>query len=327
MSSMEQNTLLSVEDLSVSYKVYGGFTDVLNKVSFNIGVGKRVGLVGETGCGKTTSLKTIMGILSGNAVAKGRIMYGGSDLLQMKKSKFEDIRKRDLSMIFQNPSSSLNPVFTIGSQLYDAIGASLDRQSRNSKLIKELAVKALSDVSLADPERILGSYPFQLSGGMRQRVCIAMTIATERKVILADEPGTALDVTVQDQILRLISNLVTAKNFSLLLVSHSLGIIREMTDWIYVMYGGTIVESGKTELILAEPRHPYTAALMECVPKLSGEGISRGINGDIVDYKNPPKGCRFYPRCPKAMDVCREHVPAVKTSIDKEHSIACHFYN
>ena len=224
-------------------------------------------------------------------------------------------------MIFQDPSSALNPVFTIGDQFLTALRYTYDTKV-NKKVLWQQALDALTSVSLPDPERIMENYPFQLSGGMRQRVCIAMTIAAGRQILLADEPGTALDVTIQDQILRLINRLVEEKGLSVVMVSHSLGVIRESTSYVNIMYAGTIVESGVTETVFHHPKHPYTKALMACIPKLTGEGIAEGIPGRIPDYLNPPSGCRFCPRCPLAKDVCRQQKPP-KTEVDPGHWVRC----
>ena len=293
-------------------------------MNLSVSRGERVGVVGETGCGKTTTIKAIMRILADNARAKGRIMFGDKDVMAMKPHELLDWRRHSVSMVFQDPTAALNPVFTVGDQLTEVIKCSLGQEGRNSTKVRQMAERALADVSLPDPARIMASYPFQLSGGMRQRICIAMSVATSRQLLLADEPGTSLDVTIQDQILRLISDLVRNKGLSVVLVTHSLGVVREMTDRVYVMYAGSMVESGTTDQIFANPTHPYTTALMECVPKLSGRGISQGIPGGMPDYLNPPKGCRFAPRCPEAVDICHQEKPVSRRIGAGDHWAACH---
>ena len=196
-------------------------------------------------------------------------------------------------------------------------------------IYKELyrtAKEALINVMLPDPDRIMKSFPYQLSGGMKQRVCIAMTIAAGRQLLMADEPGTSLDVTIQDQILRLINNLVIDEHLSVIMVSHSMGVIRESTSYVNIMYAGTVVESGASNEVFINPKHPYTFALMSCVPKLTGKGIAAGIPGRVPDYMMPPQGCRFSPRCPKAQDICRSKKPP-HLEINPNHYVSCYFAN
>ena len=243
----------------------------------------------------------------------------------MRPGELQEWRRHSVSMVFQDPTSALNPVFTVGDQMRAVIGCSLEGLAdRGGATIQHIVESALADVSLPDPARILANYPFQLSGGMRQRICIAMSVATSRQLLLADEPGTSLDVTIQDQILRLIGDLVRDKGLSVVLVTHSLGVVREMTDRVYIMYAGSMVESGPTSEIFRDPQHPYTMGLMSCVPKLSGQGISQGIPGGMPDYLNPPKGCRFAPRCPEVIDICHRERPANRQVGPGDHCTACH---
>jgi len=326
---MNDTVLLEVKDLNVHYRVYEGLLHVLNDISFSLVEGERLGLVGETGCGKTTTFRALLRVLDSNATSRGTILYKGKDLSRISHPELLNMRRTEMSMIFQDPTSSLNPVFTVGEQITSVIKASL--QARNVNLnkndVKNIALKALSDVLLPDPERIFELYPFQLSGGMRQRVCIAMSVATERKLLLADEPGTSLDVTIQDQILRLLNNLVKTTGMSVILATHSLGVVREATDRVCVMYGGEIVEIGPTRLIFANPLHPYTKALLACVPKLTGEGFAEGIPGEMIGYLNPPPGCRFQPRCIFAdKGECSQRKPELKI-YEKDHFVACHVIN
>lgn len=328
---MNDDVLLSVKDLDVFFSVYKGRSHVLNTISFYVNKGEKLGLVGETGCGKTTTLKALMKVLDSNAHCSGRILYTSgkrcNDIYAMNAAELLHLRRTEMSMIFQDPTSALNPVFTVGEQISSVIRANLaaKREPSSKKIVHERAVKALSDVYLPDPERILQSYPFQLSGGMRQRICIAMSVATERNLLLADEPGTSLDVTIQDQILRLINRLVETKGMSFILVSHSLGVVRKTSDRICIMYGGTIVETGKTKDLFDTPCHPYTKALLSCVPKLSGTGISEGIPGEIINYVKPPAGCRFHPRCVHSFPLCREEQPR-PVRLGNGHEVSCHLY-
>jgi peptide/nickel transport system ATP-binding protein len=313
--------IIEVRDLSVSFKTYGAVSKVLSGVNLTVPRGGRIGLVGESGCGKTTTLKAILNILPSNAVVEGgEILYEDRNVLDMNEPGLMAFRQKGAGMIFQDPSQALNPVFSIRTQFLTTLKYAKPGLSYRERL--EIAKNALADVSLADPDRILSSYPYQLSGGMKQRVCIAMTISAGRRVLLADEPGTALDVTIQDQILRLINKLVGEGNLSIIMVSHSLGVVREVTNFVNIMYAGGIVESGGTNEVFKNPRHPYTAALMACLPKLTGTGIAEGIPGRIPDYANPPPGCRFAPRCPYAMDICARQRPSHK-ACGKNHLVSC----
>ena len=320
---MAKDNILEVKDLSVSFTGANGKTHVLNKVNLSVPRGESVGLVGESGCGKTTTMRSILNLLASNGtIENGEIFYNGKDILKMSKKELLEYRQTGVSMIFQDPSAALNPVFTIEQQFVGELKYALrDRKYKKSELV-EIAKKSLESVSLADPERILASYPFQLSGGMRQRVCIAMALSANSSVLLADEPGTALDVTIQDQILKLIKKLIEEQNLSVIFVSHSLGVIKQVTTSVNVMYAGNILEKGPTGTVFENPLHPYTKALMKCLPKLTGEGIAEGIPGRIPDYANPPKGCRFAPRCPYCMEKCLEEMPPM-AEIEEGHEVAC----
>jgi peptide/nickel transport system ATP-binding protein len=324
---MSMPPLLEVRDLKVNFKVFGGQLSVLDGVNLVVRAGEKVGLVGESGCGKTTTMKAILRILPvpPARVAGGQVLFRGHDVMTMHQDELRHLRGRGISMIFQDPTAALNPVFTVGQQLGDVIKFSRGDGREDTRRIRDAALDALKEVALADPDRLLGSYPIQLSGGMRQRVCIAMALATRPELLMADEPGTSLDVTIQDQILRLLHNLVIEKNTSVILVTHTLGVVREVTDRVYVMYAGTIVESAPTKALFADPLFPYTRGLMQSVPRLSGGGVAEGIPGRIPDYLNPPAGCRFHPRCPHVMDICRREKPPVY-SIGEDHHVACHLY-
>jgi peptide/nickel transport system ATP-binding protein len=243
----------------------------------------------------------------------------------MSKNEIHAMRGTGVSMIFQDPMLALNPVFTVGSLMNAVIRYSGEPGAEKKEVQQELAIKALRATSLPDPERILQSYPFQLSGGMRQRICIAMAMATPRKLVIADEPTTNLDVTIQDQVLRLLKQRVEEKHTSLILITHSLGVARETADRIYVMYAGNMVETAATAKLFKKQFHPYSQALMSCIPKLSGGGVAEGIPGRIPSYLKPPTGCRFAPRCLKAADKCRERRPSFVT-VEEGHQVACFLY-
>lgn len=320
--------LLDVRDLYVQFAVYGGRLKVLDGVNFHMFSGEKVGLVGETGCGKTTMMKAILRVLPmpPALIPRGEIYFKGRDILKMSADELRNVRGRGISMIFQDPTAALNPVFSIGEQLGTVIAhAAPNGRPLSQQEVHERAVRALQEVALADPERLLRSYPIQLSGGMRQRVCISMALATGPELLIADEPGTSLDVTIQDQILRLLRRLVEEKNTSIILITHTLGIVREMTDRVYVMYAGNIVEVAATETLFSQPLHPYTQALLSTVPRLTGGGIASGIPGRIPDYRDPPPGCRFHPRCPHVMDICRTEKPPAYP-MGNGHAVACFLY-
>ncbi len=322
-------SLLEVNNLSVEFKVYGGVLKVLDGVNFKVNTGERVGLVGETGCGKTTTMKAILRILPmpPARVTGGDIFFKGQNVAKMRAGELRRMRGKGISMIFQDPTAALNPVSTVGAQLEAVIKHADPANRRLSRSqIRQKSVIPLKEVALADPERLLKSYPIQLSGGMRQRVCIGMALATDPELLIADEPGTSLDVTIQDQILRLLHGLVERKQTSVILITHTLGIVREMTDRVYVMYAGNMVEAAPTANLFANPFHPYTRGLMESVPKLTGGGIAGGIPGRIPDYHNPPPGCRFHTRCPNVMDICRREKPPF-FKVDGAHETACFLYD
>jgi len=319
-------TLLSIENLHVQFKIYEGRLSVLNGIQMTVHTGERVGLVGEAGCGKTTSMKCVLKILPSppGEITAGKILFHGRDILTMGTREMQHIRGSGISMIFQDPTAALNPVFTIGDQLTSVIKYG-SRESLSKKEIYARAVGVLREVQLPDPERIFNNYPIQLSGGMRQRVSVAMALATEPELLIADEPTTSLDVTIQDQVLRLLNGLVEQHETSVIFITHSLGVVSEMADWVYVMYAGNIIEGARKEELFANPLHPYTHGLMNALPKLTGGGIAEGIPGRIPEYINPPSGCRFHPRCPQAMKQCSESLPPVIHTSD-DHDVACFQY-
>lgn len=319
-------SLIKVTDLYVSYRTYRGVSKVLNGVHFHIGEGEKVGIIGESGAGKTTFAKSILRILPSNATARGRILYREKeDIMSMDKDRLTYLRRNKFSMIFQDPTAALNPVFKVGEQLIDIMRYNDRYKNLPREELRSRALQILSETRLPDPERVFDSYPFQLSGGMRQRVVIAMALASATELLIADEPTTNLDVTIQDQVLRLIDDIVKTKNLSLILITHALGVVRKMTNRTYVMYGGDFVEVGYSKKILEEPLHPYTQKLVESVPRLTG-GIGEGIKGNMPDYHNPPEGCRFYPRCPYANARCRTEKPKLM-EVDRDRRVACWLFS
>jgi oligopeptide/dipeptide ABC transporter ATP-binding protein len=322
---MSEASLLSVRDLSIDFATYGQPSHVLNAVSLDVPARRHVALVGESGCGKSVTMRAIMGILPTPParIAGGRILFEGRDLLAMGARERDALRGGAMSMVFQDPMSSLNPVFTIGDQMGSILKYADRRLGRTRGKAARLARihEALRQVRMPDPERIARSYPIMLSGGMRQRVLIAMALLSEPRLLIADEPGTALDVTTQAQILALLKDLVEEGGLALLMITHNLGVVRESSDTVYVMYAGSIVEHGPTEALFANPSHPYTRALIDCVPKLSGGATFRGIEGSLPDYVAPPPGCRFAPRCPLATALCDR--PPPDKAVGPDHRAAC----
>jgi peptide/nickel transport system ATP-binding protein len=320
--------LLDIKDLHVHFKVYGGELNVIDGIDFSMHRGERVGLVGETGCGKSTTMKAILRVLPSPpaVIPSGEIWFRGREILKMGSTELQQLRGQGVSMIFQDPTAALNPVFTIGQQMEAVVQSSAGQGKLSKAEIHQRAVQSLQEVSLADPERLLRSYPVQLSGGMRQRVCIGMALSTRPELLIADEPGTSLDVTIQDQVLRLLRTLVEEKNTSVILITHTLGIVREMTDRVYVMYAGNMVEVSSTKRLFDRPLHPYTHGLMDAVPRLSGGGVSDGIPGRLPSYLTPPAGCRFHPRCPHVMDICRNEKPPLY-QMDGDHRVACFLHS
>ena len=322
---MTTSPLLQIKDLHVQFDVFGGRLKVLDGVNFTVHAGEKVGLVGETGAGKTTMMKAILRVLPQPParIPEGQILFEGSDILKASRRELMDVRGRGISMIFQDPTAALNPVFTVGAQMGAVVRHSVPDAERLSKReIRERSVAFLKEVALADPERLLDNYPLQLSGGMRQRVCIAMALATSPKLLIADEPGTSRDVTIEDQVLRLLHELVKKRNTAVILITHSLGVVRETTDRVSVMYAGNIIEEALTARLFANPLHPYTQGLMAAVPKLTGGGVSDGIPGRMPAYLDPPRGCRFHPRCPHVMDICQREKPP-RYQVSGDHKVAC----
>ena len=318
--------ILEVNDLRVAFRGFSGRAEVLQGVNLKVGRGERVGLVGESGGGKSLTVRAIMGILRSPParVEAGEILFEGRDLLRMRQSERNALKGRDLSMVFQDPGTSLNPVFRVGEQLDDIKywadrrrGQRMSRAARRDRILE-----VLGQVKLPEPALVYDAFPMQLSGGMRQRVLIAMALLNRPTLLIADEPGTALDVTTQDEILRLLDGLVQEEGLSMLLISHNLGVVRAMTDRLYVMYAGAVVEEGRTADLFADARHPYTRALMRCVPRLDGEGDLVGIDGTLPDYADPPAGCRFHPRCEFAHRRCLTRPPMFEAGREG-HRNAC----
>lgn len=277
---------LEIRNLRLGFKGYSGLTEVLHGISLSVAPEERVGLVGESGSGKSVTARAVLGLLQtlrGTRIS-GQISFDGTDLASLSTSERQRLRGNQISMIFQDPVSSLNPVYRIGTQFHEVLKRAGDGISFANAL--ERAEAILSEVYIADAARVLDSFPFQLSGGMNQRVMIAMALVNEPQLLIADEPGTALDVTVQDQTLRLMHQLVEKHRTSVLFISHNLGIVREFTDRLYVIYKGRIVEEGSTDAIFANPSHPYTRALLAAVPRITGGALPE-LAEDTVAFGAP----------------------------------------
>lgn len=330
--------MLDVTDLRIYFDVFEGEARVLNGVNLHIGEGETVALVGETGCGKSVTIKAILRILPipPARIVSGRILYKGQDLLAMREQELHALRGREIALIPQEPMSSLNPVFTIEEQFTELIRwqgryrvSWVDRLAKSfdgagKRAARQRALDLLEKMNIPDPPRVMRSYVVELSGGMSQRVLIAMALAGTPSLLIADEPGTALDVTTQEQILQLLKERVEKEKLAVVYITHNLGVAREMTERIYVMYAGEIVEQAPTQELFRAPRHPYTQGLLASIPKLTG-GEVLGIEGRIPDYVGPPPGCRFHPRCERAMAQCEEVRPEL-IPIGPDHMVACHLY-
>ena len=319
------NTLVDVKNLSVSYFTYAGEVQSVRNISFTVESGKTTALVGESGCGKSVTSKSLMGLIErpGRIKEGSSITYNGRDILQFTEKEWQDFRGQECSMIFQDALVSLNPTMKIGRQIIENL-ANHNVNNLQPGQLREKAREMLDLVGIPDSEACLEKYPHELSGGMRQRVMIATAMITSPSLLIADEPTTALDVTIQAQILELMKELQKKLGMAIIMITHDLGVVADMTDQIIVMYAGKIVESGSNEDIFYDPRHPYTWALMNSVPRLDLDNKEElvTIEGTIPDMIRPPKGCAFCSRCPYAMNICAEYEPEV-TDLGDGHQVAC----
>ena len=313
--------ILEVKDLHTSFFTDSGEVKAVNGVSFNLEAGKTLGIVGESGSGKSVTAYSIMQILADTGkITGGEVLYKGEDITKWDKKQMQGFRGKKCSIIFQDPMTSLNPVFTIGNQLMEAI---LLHTDRNKEQAKDRAVEMLTLVGVNEPEKRLKQYPHELSGGMRQRVMIAMALACEPDILIADEPTTALDVTIQAQILELMQELQKKMGMAIIIVTHDLGVIADMCDEIIVMYGGRVCERGTAENIFYDPRHEYTKGLLRSIPSVSRmKERLVPIGGTPINLLNMPKGCAFCARCDKAMKICLDTVPE-ELRVGDTHLASC----
>lgn len=313
--------LLSVKNLKTSFFTPAGEVKAVDNISFNLDKGKVLGIVGESGSGKSVTAYSIMRILSNpGKIVGGSILFDGKDLATASEAEMRDIRGNKISMIFQDPMTSLNPVYTIGNQLVEAILLHTDKDKEQAQ---ERAVELLTLVGVNEPERRIDQYPHEFSGGMRQRVMIAMALACEPDILIADEPTTALDVTIQAQILELMQSIQKELGMAIILITHDLGVVASMCDEVIVMYAGKIAERGTVKELFYNPCHEYTKGLLKSIPKLDNERKKlTPIEGNPVDLLNLPKGCAFSPRCSKCMRICLEEFPQ-ELWINEQHMASC----
>ncbi|MCK4895222.1 MAG: ABC transporter ATP-binding protein [Candidatus Heimdallarchaeota archaeon] len=319
--------ILDAQDIYTYFYTESGVVEALDGVSFDVFQGEPVGIVGESGCGKTVTAKSTLRILDKNGkTVAGKILYKGVDLLELPDLQMRKIRGKEIAMIFQDPMTSLNPIFKIDDQMTEVIAL---HRNCSKKEALEYAIEALEQVGIADAESRVKDYPHQFSGGQRQRVLIARALALQPSLLIADEPTTALDVTIQAQILELIKEMQKKHGLAMMLITHNLGVVAETTKRVHIFYGGRVVESGPTEDIFIDPKHPYTRALFDSIPSLEKDKHRLAtIPGLVPRLINPPKGCRFHPRCKFATEICmRERPPDVIIDKQKARRVQCHHFD
>lgn len=349
----QSKALLEIRDLRVNFTTYAGLVKVLNGINLKLYEGEIFGLVGESGCGKSVTALTVAGLLPENSkIMSGEILFDEGDLLKESKGELRELRARKIAMIFQDPMTFLNPVLTIGTQVVEALDVRFGKEISQGKLppgvsppvdeatgepkkmggrekkrmLWQMGVDVLKKVRLPDPERLMKSYPHELSGGMRQRAMIAMALARNPDMLIADEITTALDVTIQAQILELLRILRHEFSSTILVITHDLGVVAEVCDRIGVMYAGDVVEVAPVDGLFAKPLHPYTQGLLHAIPIVTGSNERlESVSGSVPDLIKPPPACRFNPRCPKAWDLCSKVKPEL-VEVEEGHMVACHLY-
>ncbi|MEN9308085.1 MAG: hypothetical protein RL173_2017 [Fibrobacterota bacterium] len=314
-------SLLQVQNLSASFRNATGAVQVVDSISFSVEAGETLGLVGESGCGKSVTAQALLGLLPARkSIVTGSIELSGQELTGLDGPGWRKVRGKRIAMVFQDPMTSLNPLLTIGVQLEEVLAL---HQNLSGRALRDEAASWLAKVGIPDPSNRLEAYPFEFSGGMRQRVLIALALAGKPDLLVADEPTTALDVTIQAQILELLRRLQEELGMGMIFITHDLGVVERISDRVAVMYAGRIVESGPSSQILSSPRHPYTNGLLESVPGFRPrDGRLVSIGGTVPSPGNWPAGCRFHPRCDRAIDICK--IDAPKSDVDSDRICACH---
>ena len=318
--------LLDIRNLSVQFFTYQGIVRALEDINIYIEKGEILGLVGETGCGKSVLARSVLRLIADppGRISGGEIFFKGQDILKLRRRQLRQIRGNEISMIFQEPMSSLNPVFTIGNQMREVV---MLHQRIGRQQAQHICIEMLDKVKMPDSEQVLSKYPHELSGGMRQRAMIAMELSCRPDLLIADEPTTALDVTVQAQVLTILEDLTRKSDVSVLFISHDLGVIAQLCDRIAVMYAGYIVEIAPVWDIFSTPKHPYTRGLLQSIPRLDEDTESlMAIAGVVPGLIEPPGGCRFHPRCTRKFSHCDRDVPRLQEQ-EKNHFVACHLYD
>ncbi len=327
---MNDQRVLEIRDLKTYFFTYEGVAKAVDGVTYQLAKGEPLGVVGESGCGKSVTALSILRLIPipPGKIVGGEILFKGKNLIDLPEEEMRKIRGNRISMIFQEPMTSLNPVFTIGNQIQETIKLHQGLSKRESL---EKAIEMLRLVNIPSPERCVNQYPHELSGGMRQRAMIAMSLACNPEILIADEPTTALDVTIQAQILDLLNKLKEELGMDIILITHNLGVIAETVNRVLVMYAGKIVEEAKTKTLFENPQHPYTGGLLKSIPRL-GDKVRHGkvrlseIPGVVPSLYEIPSGCKFSTRCPSVMDICKEKEPELK-EIEKGHFSACWLTN
>ena len=322
---MYHQPVLEIKDLKTYFFTYAGVVKAVDGINLCLNQDEVLGIVGETGCGKSVTARSILKLVpEPGKIVSGEIKLNGKDVLAMNDKEINDLRGGQVAMIFQNPLSSLNPLFTIGEQVSHIIRI---HQKVKQVAAKERAVEMFNQVRLPNPNQLLDKYPHELSGGQLQRIMIAMALSCLPQLLIADEPTTALDVTIQAQILTLMLRLKRETKTSIMLITHDLGVVAEVCDRVVIMYAGRIVEDAPVDEIFHEPLHPYTKGLMASIPGRNEEGQElAAIAGSVPNLITPPSGCRFHPRCPNAEEICRLKIPELKLYKNR-HNLACHLYH
>ncbi|MCZ8492933.1 ABC transporter ATP-binding protein [Priestia megaterium] len=323
---VESTPLLEVRNLQTAFSINDSWHNAVDDVSFQVGRKRIIGVVGESGCGKSVLSLSVIGLLPkvNSQIRSGSVLFNGKNLTHLSEDEMNDVRGKDISMIFQEPMTSLNPVLTIGYQLQEVL---FNHMNISKAEAREKSIALLKSVGISRSEKLIDEYPHQLSGGMRQRVMIAMAVACQPKLLIADEPTTALDVTVQAQILELLKEIQESNDMSIIMITHDLGVVAEMCDEVIVMYGGKIVEHTDVDTLFYAPKHPYTKALLHSIPRMEDDvEVLNTIKGIVPSLVNMPRtGCRFVNRCPHAMEDCSSVTPVLRQD-SQGHDVACLLY-